>query len=133
MPKSSSYTLEFNEVDKHDLAKVGGKGANLGEMTQAGFPVPPGFIIPSQAYFQFLEENDFRKQIKHVLSATNTAHPRELQQASEKIRKLLEKGKIPQELIKEVQGRYKKMGSLFSQSLVAVRSSATAEDLPDAC
>lgn len=131
MPKSS-YILEFKEVDRQDLSKVGGKGANLGEMTQAGFPVPQGFIVPSSAYFLFLDENDFRKQIKHVLSSTNTDNPKELQQASEKIRTLLEKGKIPAEIAKEVQIRYKKTGSLFSSPNVAVRSSATAEDLPDA-
>ena len=132
MPKSFPDILEFDEVDRQDLAKVGGKGANLGEMTQAGFPVPSGFIIQSSAYFEFLEENDFKKQIKHILSSTNKDRPKELQHASEQIRSLLEKGKIPDEIAKEILDRYKKIGSLFSSSLVAVRSSATAEDLPDA-
>lgn len=129
---TNNYILEFSQVDREDIDKVGGKGANLGEMTQAGFPVPPGFVIPSSAYKFFIEENNFKKQIEVILKSTNVKSPSEVAQSSEKIRKLLEKGRIPEAVVTQVAKRYGKMSSFFKHALVAVRSSATAEDLPDA-
>ncbi|MDO8599823.1 MAG: phosphoenolpyruvate synthase [bacterium] len=126
------YILEFTEVNKESIAEVGGKGANLGEMTQAGFPVPQGFFIPASAYRLFIEENNFKKQIKDLLKTANLSRPKELQAISEKIRAMLVHGEIPALIQKEAITRYQKMGSLFRYALVAVRSSATAEDLPGA-
>lgn len=126
------YILEFDQVDRDNIAQVGGKGANLGEMTQAGFPVPQGFILPASAYRLFIEENDFQRRIKELLKSANLDRPKELQGVSEKIRSMLERGNIPQEIKSEVVDRYGKVGSLFKHGLVAVRSSATAEDLPGA-
>lgn len=126
-----NFILEFGEVDKEDLSLVGGKGANLGEMVQAGFPVPPGFIVSSAAYKHFLKANQLDVQIKAALKTVNVDNPKELQQASEKIARLIRGGKIPPQIGKEIIDRYHKM-SFLRQALVAVRSSATAEDLPGA-
>lgn len=126
------YILEFSEIDKESIPEAGGKGANLGEMTQAGFPVPPGFLVPSSAYRLFIEENDFEKQIRNILKTANTNNPKELQSASEKIMRLLKRGTIPKEVAGEVVKKYERISSWFRESLVAVRSSATAEDLPQA-
>ena len=62
MAKNNKLLVWFNGVDKDDVGLVGGKGANLGEMVKAGFPVPPGFIVTSQAYFQFIKINKLQTQ-----------------------------------------------------------------------
>lgn len=131
MPKSK-FILDFAEIDKEDIALAGGKGANLGEMAQAGFPVPPGFVISALAYRYFLEHNDFEKQIRAFLKTLNVGRPKELQGASEKIRSLMSKGEIPDDLKGEIVKKYRSMSGILRDALVAVRSSATAEDLPDA-
>src|SRR5258708_33252351 len=65
--------LFFKDIDKHDTAIVGGKGANLGEMTQAGFPVPNGFAVTVWAYDLFLDENDLRSFLKSELVKLDVA------------------------------------------------------------
>lgn len=128
----SKFILDFSEIDKEDIALAGGKGANLGEMTQAGFPIPPGFVVSASAYRYFLEHNGFEKQIRAFLKTLNVGRPKELQGASEKIRSLMSKGGIPDDLKGEIVKKYRSMSGILSEALVAVRSSATAEDLPDA-
>jgi pyruvate,water dikinase len=71
MTAKSRFVAWFSEIDKDDVALVGGKGANLGEMTKAKFPVPNGFIVTSEAYYAFIRENDFSTKIKHLLETTN--------------------------------------------------------------
>lgn len=124
--------LFFNQIDKHDLPLVGGKGANLGEMTKAGFPVPNGFAVTVAAYDVFLDENDFRKQINSILKATDRNDPSQLNSASKQIERLIMKGRVPKEVVRDIQVAYKRLSGKFKKSLVAVRSSATAEDLPTA-
>ncbi|MDO8658315.1 MAG: phosphoenolpyruvate synthase [Candidatus Levybacteria bacterium] len=132
MSKSRGFVVWFNEVDKDDVGLVGGKGANLGEMTQARFPVPPGFILTSRAYFEFIKENDLVIKIKHLLQTVNFEKPESLIQVSNHIKKYIIEGKMTDILIKEIFDYYSKLGGVFSDALVAVRSSATAEDLPTA-
>lgn len=118
----------FNEVTKKDIPLVGGKGANLGEMTNAGIPVPPGFIVTADAYYHFLEEAELTEKIRNLLAPLDTNKSKQLQDISVKVKDLIIKAKMPQDLAKEIRQHYVKMG----KGLVAVRSSATAEDLPDA-
>lgn len=118
----------FEEVGKKDLALVGGKGANLGELTQGGIPVPPGFIVTSQAYYSFLEESQLLVKIRALLKSLNHDDSSKLQEISEQIKELMMKAPLPSYLAQEVEEAYKKLG----RGLVAVRSSATAEDMPDA-
>lgn len=122
----------FKDISKHDVALVGGKGANLGEMVRAGFPVPNGFAVTVAAYDLFLAKNELKPKINDILSKLNTSNPDELEEASEKIQRLIIKSEIPKEILIEVLRAYKKISKLFRPALVAVRSSATAEDLPDA-
>ena len=141
----------FDEVNKDDVSLVGGKGANLGEMTQAGLPIPFGFILTSNAYFEFLNHNHLMPKIRTFLSHVNIDNPVQLNQASFHIRKIIEEGEIPQNLVKKITYFYDhlslkeekkpltfwhlaahKIKNIYQPPLVAVRSSATAEDLPDA-
>ncbi len=132
MNKKEKNILWFNEVGKEDVALVGGKGANLGEMAQAGFPVPHGFIVTSKAYFDFLAENQLKGKINEELKKVDINDPTTLETASQHIKKLILGGEINPILAKEIIQNYLKLGGLISYALVAVRSSATAEDLPTA-
>jgi len=118
----------FKEVGKGDIALVGGKGANLGEMTQAGIPVPPGFIITSQAYYMFLEESKLAAKIQSLLNPLDANNSKQLQDISRKIKQLVASAQMPVEIKNEIRKAYGELG----HGLVAVRSSATAEDLPEA-
>jgi len=118
----------FKDIDKHDTPLVGGKGANLGEMVKAGFPVPNGFAITINAYDSFLVENDIAKKIYEILAITDVNDPNQLGSASNKIQKMIINGKIPDEVSKEIIIAYKELSGAFKKALVAVRSSATAED-----
>ncbi len=122
--------IDFKDIDKDSLALVGGKGANLGEMTKAGFPVPNGFAVTVPAYDIFLKENDISSKIYDILAVTNVDDPAQLESASKKLQKLINTSKFPDAVFKDVNKSYKKLSGRFSQALVAVRSSATAEDLP---
>ncbi len=132
MIKKEKNILWFQEVDKDDVSLVGGKGANLGEMAGAGFPVPRGFIVTSKAYFDFLEENKLKSQIHRELKKIKFEDPQSINEVSEKVKKLILEGQISPKLSKEIIFNYLKLGSIIKQALVAVRSSATAEDLPTA-
>lgn len=122
----------FSEIDKEDVSIVGGKGANLGEMTKAGFNVPNGFIVTSHAYYDFIRENNLSVKISHLLSTADINNTKSLGQVSQHIKNLILNGKLSDNLTKEIVSSYNKLGSLFKDCLVAVRSSATAEDLPGA-
>ena len=118
----------FNEVTKKDVATVGGKGANLGEMTNAHLPVPPGFIVTANAYYDFLQKAKITDKIRNLLQPLDPSNSKQLQQIAEEIKQVILNAQMPPELAKEIKEAYIKMGG----GLVAVRSSATAEDLPEA-
>ncbi|MFZ2200100.1 MAG: phosphoenolpyruvate synthase [Microgenomates group bacterium] len=123
------YVLWFHEIDKDDVAKVGGKGANLGEMTQSGFPVPGGFVVTSSAYVHMIDVNNLQDKIKAILKDLNVEDATALNRASRQVQKLIESSPFPKDIEEQVYKAYDKLGS---DSWVAVRSSATAEDLPEA-
>jgi len=118
----------FNEVTKEDVPTVGGKGANLGEMTRAKIPVPPGFIVTADAYFDFLEKTKLIGEIHKLLKPLNPDNSNQLHQIAGQVKQLIIDTPIPPEIAKEIEQAYDKMDG----GLVAVRSSATAEDLPEA-
>ncbi|MBU3935673.1 phosphoenolpyruvate synthase [Patescibacteria group bacterium] len=126
--------LWFKQVDHDDIPLVGGKGANLGEMYKIGIPVPNGFIVTTAAYFQFLEQNNLKKEIEKIISTTNIDKSDQLLSASKKIKKLIKEGELDDQLAIDIMKSYKRLSGYFSLKNVpvAVRSSATAEDLPDA-
>ncbi len=123
----------FNEIGKDDVMTAGGKGANLGEMTRAGLNVPPGFVVTAEAYRLFLSENNIDGEISALLAEAGTDEQK-LFAAAEKIRALITSGKLPDLLRERVSRDYLAMCENAGNSSlrVAVRSSATAEDLPDA-
>ena len=118
----------FEEVGKEDIPQVGGKGANLGEMTKAGIPVPPGFIVTAQSYYDFLQKSNLSDKIRKLLSDLDTNDSQELQKVASTVKELLNAAVMPKETAREIAQAYGKLGS----GAVAVRSSATAEDLPEA-
>ncbi len=130
MSVHTSLVVPLKDLDKGDVALVGGKNANLGEMTKSGFPVPSGFAITVHAYDLFLEENKLIDRIYSILNSTDVNDPAQLHSASRQIQKMVTTGKIPDVVGKEIISSYKKLSGLFKKALVAVRSSATAEDAP---
>ena len=129
MSDSAHNVVWFSQVDKDDIATVGGKGANLGEMTRAGFPVPNGFIVTANAYYDFLRENNLHTKIKHLISTVNFENDKSLNQVSVHIKKIIRESTISKELKNDILSFYAKLGGAFNDPLVAVRSSGTAEDL----
>jgi len=129
-----SCLLWFKDIRFEDVNIVGGKGANLGEMYSLGIPVPNGFVVTANTYFDFIEKNKLKPQIKNILSITNVDHPDELQSASQKIRSLIKKAPFTHDISIQIMTAYKKLGSFggLVDMPVAVRSSATAEDSLDA-
>ena len=123
------YVLWFYEIDKDDIPTVGGKGANLGEMTKAGFPVPGGFVVTSSAYVHMIEVNNLEDKIKAMLKDLNVEDATALNRASHQVIELIEKSPFPKDIEEQVFKAYDKLGN---NPWVAVRSSATAEDLPEA-
>jgi pyruvate,water dikinase len=130
MPNLSNI-LFFKEIDKNDTNIVGGKCANLGEMTKAGFPVPNGFAITIAAYDTFLKENKLIDRIYDFLKTIDVDDPAQLDNASKKVQKMVITGSISSRVAHEVINSYKKLSGRFKNALVAVRTSATAEDMPD--
>lgn len=132
MVRKSSFILWFSEVDKDDVDLVGGKGANLGEMVKAQFPVPNGFIISSRAYFQFLKQHNLTNKINNLLSTVDYNRSDSLMQVSHHIKNLIMHSEISEQLVKEIFDSYRQLGGLFKNAVVAVRSSSTTEDLSKA-
>ena len=127
MKKKRTDVVWFMEVDKEDLQLVGGKGANLGELTKLEIPVPPGFIVTTQSYFHFLDESGLRAKITAILKKLDVDDSRQLGKSATRIKELIGNARMPQAIADEISEAYEKLGGL-----VAVRSSATAEDLPEA-
>ncbi|HEY54003.1 MAG TPA: phosphoenolpyruvate synthase [Caldilineae bacterium] len=109
------------------LATVGGKGLNLVRLARAGFPVPPGFLIPTDAYRAFVAANALQAFILDALAASQLDDPDALQAASAAIRARFATGAVPTDLVEALTAAYADLG----HPAVAVRSSAIAEDLPD--
>ena len=130
------FTLWFGDLRKEDVPIVGGKCANLGEMLQAGIPVPPGFAITAQTYEKFITETGIAKKIYKVIEKTVTDinDPHQYEKASKEIRQLIESTPMLPQIEKAIKNAYNELGkrTKSNQVFVAVRSSATAEDLPDA-
>ncbi|MEE8347444.1 MAG: PEP/pyruvate-binding domain-containing protein, partial [Dehalococcoidia bacterium] len=118
----------FQEVDKDDVGLAGGKGSNLGELTKAKIPVPPGFIVTSHTYFDFLEQSGLKPKISELLSDLDLNDSGRLQRVADEIKRLITDSKMPGDVAAEIRRAYRELG----EGLVAVRSSSTAEDLAEA-
>src|SRR5215208_4485080 len=125
-----TYTSWFDEIRKDDIALAGGKGANLGELSRAGLPVPPGYVVTTTAYDTFVEANGIGDAIVGRTLATRADDPASFEEVAEGIRALFSGGKVPEEMGDEIRAAYQQLGEDALETPVAVRSSATAEDLP---
>lgn len=133
--KEMKLILWFEECGIEDVPLVGGKNASLGEMIEkTKVPVPTGFALTAEAYRYFIRENNLEQFIRDTLSDLDTTNMQNLAERGEKIRKAIENAKIPSDLEKLIRQYYKDLGkkSGIDEPSCAVRSSATAEDLPDA-
>jgi pyruvate, water dikinase len=128
MKQGTKAVVWFNEVTKGDIPLVGGKGANLGEMVHARIPVPPGFIVTADAYFRFLEARNLTGEIRRYLEGLDVNDSKKLQEVASLVKDKISSVPMLPDMVKEIKEAYLKLGD----GLVAVRSSATAEDLPEA-
>ncbi len=124
----------FEELGKEDVDVAGGKGANLGELTQAGIPVPPGFVVTSKTYDQFIKETGIFDEIMDILDAVDVNNNKELQSSSKQIKKIIINTRMPEEIKIIIVEAYNALCHRIGKDdvFVAIRSSATAEDLPEA-
>ncbi len=135
--KKQDFILWFDQVGIEDVPLVGGKNASLGEMyqnlTQKGVKIPNGFTVTATAYCYFIEKAGIKDKIKDILKDLNTRDIQNLQERGEKIRILIRNAEFPPELTKVIVEAYVNLCKQYGPNTdVAVRSSATAEDLPDA-
>ncbi|MBT4209479.1 MAG: phosphoenolpyruvate synthase [Candidatus Komeilibacteria bacterium] len=138
MAKKKKHILWFKEINNKDVPKVGGKNASLGEMysklTSKGVAIPNGFAVTAQAYDYFVTTQGVKKQIKEILADLNTHDIHNLQDRAKKVRQAILKAEFPEDLREQIVAAYKTLSKEFKMKNVdvAVRSSATAEDLVDA-
>src|ERR1700722_6020442 len=136
--KTKNFILNLNEVGHTDLSVVGGKNASLGEMLQhltgLGINIPAGFVLTVAAYKEFIEYNKLDKTIKDIINGIELDNIESLRRGGLQVRQLIKNGKFPEKIEKQIIEAYAVLSRTYDQEItdVAVRSSATAEDLPDA-
>ena len=128
------YVVKFEDLNKSDIGIAGGKGANLGELTQAGIPVPPGFVVTAQAYEKFMEEAGINNKVMSILEEIDINDTKALQAAAEEIKAIINEAPIPEDMVVLILEAYNQLCQKVGEddTDVAIRSSATAEDLPEA-
>jgi pyruvate, water dikinase len=135
-----SYVVWFKDLNKDSIAVAGGKGANLGEMYQAHLPIPNGFAVSAQTYKKFIEDTGLSEKIQNLVKKINVDDTQQLQEVAKEIRDLVNNTEIPEEIAEAIKDSYDLLGTgndahdliNAKEVFVAVRSSATAEDLPSA-
>ena len=136
MSSSDALVIWFENLRKEDVPIVGGKNASLGEMISAGMPVPPGFAITAFSYEKFIKETHIAEKIYDIIreTVTDLNDPKQYDAASKKIRELIERTPMPKAIANAIKSAYIELNKRLNsnETFVAVRSSATAEDLPDA-
>jgi len=122
----------LEEVGKNDLSVVGGKGASLGEMINIGVPVPGGFAVTAQAFRDFINRAGISEKLFDALKV-DVNEEAELHKAEETAKRLIMEARVPKDIEQDIRSRYEELCKREGEQVfVAVRSSATAEDLPDA-
>ena len=136
-----SYVIWFKDLNKDSIAIAGGKGANMGEMVNLSIPVPDGFAITAQTYKEFVEGTKIQDKVLGMLQGLNYEDTTQLQNVANGIQRLIVSTPMPEEMVEEIQDNYELLGASRKsansfvqggEEFVAVRSSATAEDLPSA-
>ena len=128
------YTLWFDKAGKEAISLVGGKNASLGELIRADIPVPPGFSVTTETYSEFLSGGGLKEKIESLLSKIDIQDVSSLENASNVIRQLMAEAKFSKRIEEEISSNYRTLAQVLDipDLAVAVRSSATAEDLPGA-
>ena len=128
------YVQKFEDLNKSDIGIAGGKGANLGELTQAGIPVPPGFVVTAGTYEKFMEDTGINDKVLDILDKIDINDTKALQAAAEEIKAIIIETPIPEDMIMFIKEAYNQLCQKVGEedTDVAIRSSATAEDLPEA-
>ena len=124
-----SWIVQFDDPRATDIEVVGGKGASLARLARAGFPVPAGFTITTEAYAAYIAANGLGDKIAAIVEGLSYQDLDGLEQRTQQIRTLVQSGTLPTELRAIIEQHYRALGN---ELRVAVRSSATAEDLPEA-
>ena len=136
MDKSTAYLLWFEQLERKDVDIVGGKSSSLGEMTsRTDVPVPYGFATTAYAYRHFIEKTGLKDKLRALLAElTDVENSELLSSVCKRIREAIMEQEMPQDLQEAIAGAYAELAKKMDQPdpYVAVRSSATAEDLPDA-
>ena len=135
--RTQKNILWFEEVTNKDVGLVGGKNASLGEMyqklTKKKINIPNGFALTARAYRNFIRESGLMEEIKEILKDLDTRNMKNLSERGEKVRQAIMAAELPKYLKEEIAAAYQKMEKQYGRNAdTAVRSSATAEDLPDA-
>jgi len=128
MTSDSQHIVWFAEVGRDDVPLVGGKGANLGELTQADIPVPPGFVVTTRAYREFINHSGLDHVLRRILHGLNVDDDDQLNATADAVQHAIEQAEMPATMQQEITAAYAELG----EGPVAVRSSATAEDLAEA-
>ena len=128
------YVQKFEDLNKSDIGIAGGKGANLGELTQAGIPVPPGFVVTAETYEKFMEDSGINDKVLDILDQIDINDTKALQAAAEEIKSIIIETPIPDDMVMFIKEAYNQLCQRVGEddTDVAIRSSATAEDLPEA-
>ncbi len=124
----TDLVVGFGALRRADAAIAGGKGANLGELTVAGFPVPPGFVVTAGAYLAALDQAGIRESIRNRVATIDPAAPTDVERIATELGNLVRAVVIPGDLVDAVRHAYRALDSAGGPALVAVRSSATSED-----
>ncbi|VAW32040.1 Phosphoenolpyruvate synthase [hydrothermal vent metagenome] len=132
-----AHILWMEDISMDDVSQVGGKNASLGEMisklTPKGVNVPSGFVVTADAYYHFLKQTGLDNFIEKTLDGLDTRNLKDLSKRGKKVRSAIHRAKLPADLANEIMDAYKEMEKRYGRNAdVAVRSSATAEDLPGA-
>ncbi|HEY1238785.1 MAG TPA: phosphoenolpyruvate synthase [Solirubrobacterales bacterium] len=128
MAISIALVRPFGDLSRDDVDYAGGKGANLGEMTAAGLPVPPGFVVGASSYALFCDRGGLRERIEARLSEVDVDDTAALDLATREVRELVEAEPVPDDVASEIRDAYLELAGDRDDPPVAVRSSATAED-----
>jgi len=123
---SEKNILPFQQINRNDTPFAGGKGANLGDMVQAGLPVPPGYVICSAIFRRIMQESGVAVQVNAMLKDLDNSNIQQVQGIEAPIRALVESIQVPEDVTAAILEAYHTLGT---DALVAVRSSSTAEDL----
>jgi pyruvate,water dikinase len=135
---AEKLVMWLNEVSMEDIELVGGKNASLGEMIKGlssiGVKIPMGFVVTSKAYHYFIDYNNLREKIREILAGLDPNNIEDLSRRGLTVRELIKGGQFPEDLKNEILKAYEELSKMYGQFRVdvAVRSSATAEDLPNA-